>query len=420
MASQFTVRSHERVAVVGAGMLGVASAWFLRRAGLDVTIVDGATVAAGASWGNAGWVTPSLAAPLPEPSILRYGMRALMDPRSPVFVPPSLDPVLWRFLGGFLVSSTGRKWERSMDAYAPLNRLASDAFSEIEDAVPTALGRRSLPLLAACETEREHEALLAELRAIQRHGIPVDAESLSGDQARAEEPSLGDGVSSAIRLLDQSFVDPGHWICSLAQNLQSSGVEVRENWHVESVAPTPRGVTLRGRHGEELVADVVVIASGAWIRRLARPLGVRTVVQAGRGYSFSVASEGGPNIPVYLPGRRVACSPWRGRLRIAGMMELRRPDAARDPRRIEAIVDSIRPLLSAVDVDSREDEWVGSRPCTPDGMPIIGCTADPRVYVAGGHGMWGITLGPATGKLLAHSIISGSVPDELQPFDPLR
>jgi D-amino-acid dehydrogenase len=102
------------------------------------------------------------------------------------------------------------------------------------------------------------------------------------------------------------------------------------------------------------------------------------------------------------------------------MMEFRRPEAALDPRRIRAIVESARPLLKGADLDHRRDEWVGSRPCTIDGLPLIGASRNPKVFVAGGHGMWGITLGPVTGRLLAEQMVTGRAPEQLAPFDPLR
>ncbi|MFP5346381.1 MAG: NAD(P)/FAD-dependent oxidoreductase, partial [Actinomycetes bacterium] len=144
------------------------------------------------------------------------------------------------------------------------------------------------------------------------------------------------------------------------------------------------------------------------------------VVQAGRGYSFSVPAQHVPEGPVYFPQQRVACTPLGDRLRVAGMMEFRSPDAPLDPRRIKAIVDAARPLLAGVDLDDRRDEWVGSRPCTADGLPLIGATRAAGVYVAGGHGMWGISLGPLTGRLMADLIVTGDRPAELAPFDPLR
>jgi D-amino-acid dehydrogenase len=166
--------------------------------------------------------------------------------------------------------------------------------------------------------------------------------------------------------------------------------------------------------------DAVVLATGSWLGDVARRFGVRTLVQAGRGYSFSVPIEHVPAGPVYLPAQRVACTPLGDRLRVAGMMEFRAPDAPLDPRRIAAITAATRPLLRGADFDARADEWVGPRPCTPDGLPLIGSTTSPRVYVAGGHGMWGMTLGPVTGQLLAEAISTGHQPAELAPFDPLR
>jgi glycine/D-amino acid oxidase-like deaminating enzyme len=166
--------------------------------------------------------------------------------------------------------------------------------------------------------------------------------------------------------------------------------------------------------------DAVVVATGVWLGALARRFGVRQPVQAGRGYSFSVPVERMPAGPLYFPQQRVACTPLGNRLRVAGMMEFRRPDEPLDPRRITAIVDAVRPFLSGVDLDDRQDEWVGSRPCTGDGLPLLGGTTSPRVFVAGGHGMWGIALGPVTGMLMAQTVLKGEAPAELRPFDPLR
>jgi D-amino-acid dehydrogenase len=127
-----------------------------------------------------------------------------------------------------------------------------------------------------------------------------------------------------------------------------------------------------------------------------------------------------PSGPVYFPAQRVACTPLGDRLRVAGMMEFRPAGAPLDARRVAAIAEAARPLLRGADLDGRTDEWVGSRPCTPDGLPLIGATRSPRVFAAGGHGMWGITLGPLTGQLLAEQMVTGRRPAELAPFDPLR
>jgi len=123
--------------------------------------------------------------------------------------------------------------------------------------------------------------------------------------------------------------------------------------------------------------------------------------------------------PIYLPDARVACTPYQGGLRVAGTMEFRSPDDPLQPRRVDAIIASAAPLLDGVDWDARTDVWVGGRPVTPDGRPLIGEVAQ-GIYMAGGHGMWGLAHGPVTGRLLAEYITTGKQPEVLREFDPRR
>ncbi|GAB48186.1 NAD(P)/FAD-dependent oxidoreductase [Mobilicoccus pelagius] len=415
----------ERVAIVGAGMVGLATAWFLQEHGREVVVLDREGVAAGSSWGNAGWLTPGLAAPLPDPAVLAYGMRAMISPSSPVYVPPSTDPRLWSFLVRFLLRSTDRSWKEAMRSLVPINTIALESFDMLVDAGVEAEVRDAGAFVAAYRTEAERVALLAEIEHMTEMGQPVEHEILDGPATRAAAGCFSGEVNAGVLLHDQKFIDPGAFVAALADSVRARGGRIVEGATVRAVrsAPRGRGVELSvdsadGAHVER--HDAVVLAAGSWQGDLARPHGVRTLVQAGRGYSFSVPVEQMPAGPVYLPAERVACTPLGDRLRVAGMMEFRAPDAPLDPRRVEAIVESVRPLLCGVDLDDRQDEWVGARPCTPDGLALIGATRSPGVYVAGGHGMWGITQGPVTGRLLAEQIVTGTMPRELAPFDPLR
>jgi D-amino-acid dehydrogenase len=143
-------------------------------------------------------------------------------------------------------------------------------------------------------------------------------------------------------------------------------------------------------------------------------------VVAGRGYSFTVRTPEPLRQPLYIPSIRVACTPTGGEMRVAGTMEFRKPDDPLDERRIAAIVRSAQGFMPRVDWTTLSGAWVGSRPVTPDGLPLIGRTNVGGTYAAGGHGMWGMTLGPATGRLLAQFIVTGDCPQALIPFDPLR
>jgi D-amino-acid dehydrogenase len=416
----------QSVAIVGAGMVGLATAWHLQELGLHVTVYERHHVAAGSSWGNAGWLTPALTAPLPEPAVLRYGVRAVVSSSSPVYVPLRPDPRLIRFLTGFARHSTERHWGRGMRAYAPMNRRALEAFDELTDNGVAATTRPADPFLAAFRTPEERAALVDELEHIQAVGQAVKFDLLTGHEARGIEPALSSEVGAVVRLYDQRYIDPPAFVGELARAVVDRGGRIVEGVSVSGVRPGNGGAYLTTREDIDGTNryDAVVLANGAWIGHLGRQFGVRQPVQAGRGYSFSVGGDHLPSTPVYLPVQRVACTPLHGpdgmRLRVAGMMEFRAPDAALDQRRVHAIVDAARPMLDGVDLDDRRDEWVGSRPCTADGLPLIGGTRAPGVYVAGGHGMWGIALGPLTGKLLAQQIATGVTPPELVAFDPLR
>ena len=478
--------------VVGAGMVGLATAWHLQEQGVEVTVVDRAGVAAGSSWGNAGWLTPGMAMPLADPSLWTYGPRALLDPAAPLHVPVRFDPRLWSFFARFMAHATQRRWDRAMAALTPIDRVALDAFDEL--AAGGSLGHgveagtTPGPFTVAFEHAREARPFIRELEHVAAAGQTVPLRRVeTGERAH----QLTDRVSTVLALEGQRFIEPGPYVHALADSVRARGGTVLTGLEVLDVEPgrlgacvfaravhpdatphlaraggsgasaavgqdraagasaavgqdarggrpgAPVGQDARGgrpgaahgratgspaerEEGVVLRGDVVVLATGAWLPALAAPLGVRTRVQAGRGYSFTVKTDEPVETPIYLPARRVACTPYQGRFRIAGTMEFRGPDEPLQPRRIEAILASVRHLFQGVDLDDRHDEWVGSRPVTPDGLPLVGATRTRGVYVAGGHGMWGMVLGPATGRALAHLVTTGETPDEIRPFDPLR
>ncbi|MUL82726.1 FAD-dependent oxidoreductase [Mycobacterium sp. CBMA247] len=404
----------KQVAVIGAGMVGLCTAWYLQEYDVDVTVFDRDDVAAGSSWGNAGWLTPSIATPLPEPAVLKYGIGALLSHSSPVYVPPTANPNLLRFLAQFARNSTAKRWQKAMKALIPLNNGALAAFEEME----LDLAEKSspaAPFIAAYRSFADREVLLDEIKQIKAAGQSVNFELLDGVEARKQEPALSAEINAAIKILDERFLNPAAFVHSVADAVQSRGGTIVRDTDVDRIDDSAGGVRIAGSS-----FDAVVVATGARLNKLARPFGVKRLVQAGRGYSFTVKVDHLPVGPVYFPAQRVACTPVGDRLRVAGMMEFRDVDAALDPRRIQVLRDAASGLLAGAHLDEREDEWVGARPCTADGLPLIGQSTSPRVFIAGGHGMWGITLGPVTGKLLARQIVTGQTSTALRAVDPLR
>ena len=418
-------RAPEHVVVVGAGMVGLATGWFLQEQGVRVTVLDRDGVAAGSSWGNAGWLAPALTLPLPDPAILGMGVKAVINPSSPVYVPITTNRQLLTFLADFARHCTPKKWRAAMAVFAEANRSALDAFDELTLGGVDASTLPADPFVAAFLSESDRDDLVHEFEHVAEVGGRTEYELVDGAALREIEPALSESVTHGVLLRGQRFIDPGRFVNALAEAVQARGGVLQTATEVVSVEKTGSGVRVTPLHGDVVEADAVVVATGTWLGRLARPHGVKTIVQAGRGYSFFVRPESPPANPVYFPSQRVACTPIHDAdgnpgLRVAGMMEFRRPKAPPDPRRIRAIVDAAAPLLRGVDWDARTNEWVGSRPCTADGLPLVGATRTPGVYVAGGHGMWGIALGPLTGRLLAERIARGTSDRLLDSFDPLR
>ncbi|WP_337001908.1 MULTISPECIES: NAD(P)/FAD-dependent oxidoreductase [unclassified Microbacterium] len=405
-----------RAIIIGAGVVGLSTAWHLQKRGHEVTVIDRTGIGAGSSWGNAGWLTPGKAIPLADPSLWSYGPRALLDPDAALHVPFRFNPRLWAFLVRFAAHGTHRAWDRAMAALTPIDRIALASFDELGDSGVEVTTKRG-PFVIGFTQESHSRGFLRELAGVARHGQDVPFERLP--HPRDLSPQLSEAVVVAYRLDGQRFLEPAPFVDALAEAFVAEGGTIRLGRKVRSVegGVSPR-VTFDD--GETETAESIVIATGAWLPELARTVGVRVPVFPGRGYSFTVRTQQPAEHPVYFPYQRIACTPYQGRFRIAGTMEFRGADEPAHPRRIQAIVNQSRHLLTGVDLDDRRDEWVGSRPVTPDGLPVVGPTRSPGIYVAGGHGMWGLVLGPATGKLLAERIDTGETPAAMAPFDPLR
>lgn len=402
--------------VVGAGIVGLSTAWFLQERGIDVTVVDRSGVAAGASWGNAGWVSPALTVPLNSPAMLRYALSSLHDRNAPVHIPLSTDSALWLFLVQFAANCRTSAWNRAVEANVPLNDECIEAFDVLiangVDAPVT-----DAPITAIFRSTEDAEKVMRDLRALERAGQDLFVTGLSGEALAEQVPLASPAITAAININGQRFVDPGRFVKALGRAVEERGATILTR-DVRGVFSSGNRVTVQPHSGEHLTADAAVIATGAWLSRLTGDR-LRVPVGSGRGYSFTVPVDRPIPGPIYLPDVRVACTPYNGALRVAGTMEFRGPDEPAIPERVGAIVASASPLLEGVRWAERSDIWVGPRPITPDGRPLVG-EMSRNIYVAGGHGMWGLAHGPVTGRLLAEQITTGKQPEALRPLDPLR
>lgn len=406
-------------------MVGLSTAWFLQQRGVAVTVLERSAVAAGASWGNAGWITPAMAIPLAEPAVLKYGMKALLDPSAPLHVPVSFDPSLWSFLLRFAARCTTPTWRKTMAALVPLNMAALDAYDELETDPGLSVRLSSGPILAAFREDEHADGLLAEFEHIRQAGLELDFSDVTGTHIRELAPVVAADVTRAIRIDGQRFMDPGAYVAGLADAVRARGGQIREGADVRGLRHGPGGIAVDLVGAASVQADAVVLATGAWLPTLAKQYGVRTSLRAGRGYSFSVAQptdERTVRNPIYFPHERIICTPLgdTGRIRMGGTMEFQPTDDPLHVQRITSIVKNATPLIDGLDLNDRQDEWVGARPVTVDGLPLVGPTTAPGVWVHGGHGMWGMCQGPATARLLAQQMTTGETPAALRPLAPTR
>ena len=416
MADIHRIRPRSAI-VVGAGIVGLSTAWFLQERGVSVTVVDRTGVAAGASWGNAGWIAPALSVPLNDPRTLRYTLRSLSNRAAPVRIPLSADPTLWRFLLRFAANCRESSWTRAVRANLTLNHECMAAYDElVANGVDAPI--TDAPITALFHSSADAEHLLEQLQRLQDAGQPSTTTELTGTTLREQVPLASSAVAVGVRIEGQRFVDPGRFVQALARSVVERGAAL-ETVDVADVRASSDGVVVQPTSGPSMTADVAVVATGAWLPTLVSRW-VRVPVQAGRGYSFTVPVEREVFGPIYLPDVRVACTPLNGKLRVTSMMELRRPEAPLSAAVVDAIVDAAGRFFDGVRWAERDEIWVGPRPLSPDGRPLVGPVLENRIFVAGGHGMWGMKQGPATGRLLAEQITTGKRPPGLREFDPLR
>lgn len=431
------------VVVVGAGVIGLGSAFELRRRGFDVTVIERDDPARETtSFGNAGMIVPSHLMPLAAPGVVAQGVRWMANPKSPFYVRPrpSLDLLRWGWR--FWRSGTPAHVERSAPLLLRLNRASSAAYDDWEGELRARIGdgfgleRRGITMLCATEHGLEEEARTA----ARANELGYEAQVLSATEVRALEPDARLEVAGGVRYPGDAHLDPGALMRGLQRWLEAEGVAFRFGTRAvafERENGRVRAVRVRDRAGEgggsgdgngaasrSVAADAFVVAGGAWSTELARQVGARVRLQPGKGYAMTLPeNDAGLRAPVLLSEARVAITPLGERLRIGGTMELTGFDVNVSASRIEGIIEGATRVLPALSPERllAAPRWVGHRPCSPDGLPYLGFAPDaPNVVVATGHAMMGVSLAPVTAAVVAR-LVAGEPPGfDLAMLDPAR
>lgn len=406
--------------VVGGGVAGLCAAYYLRRTGAAVTVLEARRVGGGASSGNAGWVTPAQAGPLPEPGLIEYGLRALLDSESALYFQPAQLMRMVPWLVRFARRCNEADHRRGRVALAALGQRCFELMDRLaDDGVDVQLHR--VPLLVAAKDSRNAQQFLSGLAPLRPFGFSIPASLETGDTLRALEPTLSGAVRAGFVLEQHSVVDPLPFVRALRETLVQRGVDVQEGVEVRDIDVAGSRVAAIRTSAGVYPSERIVLAPGAWLAPLARLFGGRLPVEAGKGYSFELRPREMPRHALLLLEPHVGCSPLGERLRVAGTMEFSGINARLNRARIQSIIDGSREMLDGWQALDEDSVWSGLRPIAPDGLPII--DRHPRlenVFIAGAYSMLGMTLAAPAAEALARYMVSGHRPPELEPFRATR
>ena len=410
------------VGIIGGGVSGLFSAYYLRQSGCDVTVLDNGTFADSCSHGNAGMIVPSHIVPLAAPGMIAKGIRWMFQSDSPFYVKPRLNWDLMRWGWLFHRHATSAHVERAIPILRDLSLLSKKGYQELAMTGEVDFGWQERGLLMLYQTpENEHE-MADEADVANRAG--VEAQRLTGQQVQDLEPDARITVRGAVYYPGDAHIYPNQLIPALVTRLRQMGVTLIENQQVTDFVVQNGSVRQVRTTAGEHTFDEIVLSAGAWSPELMRKLGLSLPLQGGKGYSFMLPEPGrNIRVPAIMLEARATATPMNGQLRLAGTLEIAGTDLSVNTNRVRGIVQSINryyPDLPVV-MPATETVWRGLRPCSPDGLPYIGRVRNlTNLTVATGHGMMGVSLGPATGKLVAEAVTGRSESLSLEPFAPDR
>lgn len=401
--------SHSDVIIVGGGVIGAMSAYYLNRQGARVTIIDRARFGAACSHGNCGYICPSHALPLPRPGVISKMMWTVFSKSSPLYIKPRLSWSLWMWMLNFTRRCNERDMLASADVLSALLNSSRALYDELVQSEQLACDweDRGLLFVYHSRAEFDHYASTAQML-LERYNL--EARRYDADALLQLEPSLKPGAAAGAWLYPiDAHVRPDRLMAEMRRILQSRGVKIIEDCEMQGLdRSNGQATALRTSQGD-MRADRFVIATGAMTPMISKHLGCRIPIQPGKGYSITMSRPSVcPTYPMIFEEHRVAVTPWGSGYRIGSTMEFSGYDTFLDPARLENLKRGAEVYLKEPHCDPVTESWYGWRPMTWDSLPIIDRTpAMSNVVLAVGHNMLGLSLGAVTGKLVSE-IISGT------------
>lgn len=362
----------QKIIVIGGGIIGLSSAYYLSKSGYDVTILEKDCFANASSKGNQGWVCPALHTPVPEPGLVGNSLKWLMKKDSPLYIKPSALPSLSGWLSQFMKYCNERDFKSGEDALHNLSQTTFELYDSLtSEGLEFEMYYEGMLFLFLNEKElQQHINKFSERSNLYGHENPI---VFSQDEIRKIEPNVSDDVIGGLLLKEQRHVNPESLSNAFINKLEDSNVTLLENTEVTDVELDENRVVAISTGEMKMEADTFLLNAGAWSGKLAEKFSFNLPVQAGKGYSVTITN---PNLnfshPLYLGDTKAGVSPFKDAVRIGGTMELSGINSKMDKNRIQGIRNSVAKYLKAELQGKTEVEWSGMRPMTPDGLPVIG------------------------------------------------
>ena len=410
------------IIIIGGGIVGLCSAYYLQKEGHEVTVIDKSDLSSGASFVNAGYITPSHIIPLAAPGMITKGIKWMFNSSSPFYIKPRFDIDLIKWSWYFHRASTQEKVAKAIPVIKDINLLSRDLFESIKasgDLGDFHLERKGLLMLFKTDAAVEEEMKVAE----KARQLGLEVEFLNKQKLNTIEPNVNIEAKGAIHYECDGHMTPTEFMPKMIDFLQHKGVVIKTNEEVLNILISNDKIQKIVSSKESYKADEVVLAAGSWSGQLSKKLKIKLPLQAGKGYRINVERPTGITIPAILMEAKVAVTPMKSFTRFAGTMEFSGINSIINKKRVQAIANAANTFYPEVEINATEMDKAksGMRPVSPDGLPYIGrCPEIQNLTFATGHAMMGWSLGPVTGKLVAE-VIDGKKPSlDISPFAPER
>lgn len=411
----------KKVIIIGGGVIGLCSAYYLVREGHQVIVVDQTSMDHGASFVNAGYLTPSHFIPLAAPGVMKQCLRSIFDPASPLFIKPRFNRYFLEWAWAFNKSCTASNVAQSIKILKDINLWSADLFSEIRSSEGFTFQLENKGLLILCLTEKMLEEELRLSRIASEEGL--DAKQLSTSEINTMEPNVALNAIGAVHYQCDWHMTPHEFMKEMYDWLKMKNVIFYKNEQVVDIQASGGVIKKIITSNDSFTGDEFVLAAGSWSDLLSRKLGIRILLEAGKGYRIDVDKHTGITIPTVLAEAKVAVTPMNGFTRFAGTMEIAGVNHKINRVRVDAIAEAAHRYYPDISIsnDERENAACGLRAISPDGKPYIGKSSKcNNLIIATGHAMMGWSMAPATGKLVAEIISEEKPSFNIDPFSPDR